>query len=587
MYIPFAMTAILKIEQLASVIHPLRADYYPILGHLMNELHLPDRINKIVEPPSSQSILDPGTFVALIIHHVLGDVNLKLYRMYEFFEDKALPLMIPWKSDIALAEINDDRAGRVLDEIWRAGPQKVFSTVVDAAIQYHALQTDTIHADTTSKSFYGAFEQQNDCQGVPMITYGHSKDSHPDLKQILFDVGTTQDGIPIIAEVDHGNASDMAINGRWVRNMRTILKKDDDEFLLYVADSALVTTENLAIRKDLHIDILSRLPGRFGLEEELQKRAIQADQWENIGRLSNDKKAARYKLFDTTGEIEGITYRFVVVHSDHKDQRKEKALKKAVKKEYDSGMNALNELANRGFVCEQDASIEIDKAMKKLNHEYHTVEWSIKPQTEKMKRDKRGRPRKDESVDEQTRYYVIGSMKLDQAKYELESQLCGLFVLITTLMDHKKYPAKLLLEKYKGQDQVERIFRFIKNPAWIGAFCLKTPERIVALGYILLMAAVIYTLWERRVRKILMDKNIEPIEGLNRQPTHKPTAFAMQIIMSALLVQSTVVDDKLLIWLPRPLKRNQRRVVEMSGFSESIYSGSWDIRRKNHNPIES
>ncbi|GCC10892.1 hypothetical protein IPdc08_00930 [archaeon] len=61
---------------------------------------------------------------------------------------------------------------------------------------------------------------------------------------------------------------------------------------------------------------------------------------------------------------------------------------------------------------------------------------------------------------------------------------CGMFVLITTLMDVKKYPAKLVLEKYKGQENVERIFKFIKNPAWIGAFCLKKQERLVSLGYV-------------------------------------------------------------------------------------------------------
>ena len=35
----------------------------------------------------------------------------------------------------------------------------------------------------------------------------------------------------------------------------------------------MVTTENLKIRKKENIDIISRLPGRFGIEEELKKKA--------------------------------------------------------------------------------------------------------------------------------------------------------------------------------------------------------------------------------------------------------------------------------------------------------------------------
>ena len=48
-----------------------------------------------------------------------------------------------------------------------------------------------------------------------------------------------------------------------------------------------------------------------------------------------------------------------------------------------------------------------------------------------------------------------------------------MFVLITSLIDENVYPARFILEQYKGQYDVERIFRFIKNPAWVGSFCLK------------------------------------------------------------------------------------------------------------------
>jgi len=47
----------------------------------------------------------------------------------------------------------------------------------------------------------------------------------------------------------------------------------------------------------------------------------------------------------------------------------------------------------------------------------------------------------------------------------MERELCGQYVLITSLKDTEKDPERTILEKYKGQYYVERIFKFIKNPS--------------------------------------------------------------------------------------------------------------------------
>jgi len=126
-------------------IFPQRANYYPVLGQLMNEMDLAGMINRVIDIPDSQANIDVGTFVCLFIHHILADVNVKMYKMDDFFIDKAMPLLVPWKPDLDVNEINDDRAARVLDSIWEANPQRVFSAMVDAAIPLHSLKTNEIH----------------------------------------------------------------------------------------------------------------------------------------------------------------------------------------------------------------------------------------------------------------------------------------------------------------------------------------------------------------------------------------------------------------------------------------------------------
>lgn len=256
---------------------PYRGDYYPILGQLMNEMNIAEEINSVIGKNNSQTKIDIGTFTYLFIHNILGDVNIRLYQMNEFFKDKALPLIIPWKPDIDLTEINDDRAGRVLDGICKADPQKVFTTVANAAIRIHKLDTNIIHSDTTSKSFEGVYENQHRDGTTPLITNGFSKDHRPDLKQILLGIGTIVDGIPIRGEVADGNESDKKFNRRWIKNFRTALNKDANEFLVYVADSSLVTTENLNLLANNHIEIISRLPGTFKIEKELKRKALEND----------------------------------------------------------------------------------------------------------------------------------------------------------------------------------------------------------------------------------------------------------------------------------------------------------------------
>lgn len=552
---------------------PYRGSYYPVLGQLLHEINVAGEINKVIDIQDIQANIDVGTFTCLMILNILGDVNIRLYRMSAFFEDKALPLMIPWKPDIHVEEITDDRAARVLDILWNADPQKVFSAVTQAAIRIHNLDTSVIHGDTTSKSFIGAFKNSQDNGIAPWITHGYSKDHRPDLKQLIFGVGNTADGgVPIIGEITNGNESDKTLNGQWVTQLRSLLGKNDvEEFLLYIADSALITTDNLTLMKEYHVDFISRLPGNFALEEQLKRTAYQQNIWVPLGKLSKGKTAAVYHVCDMIGDINGKQYRFVAVKSSQKDQRKLKALDRTVLHDHNTTAKELTTLSKRPFACRQDAEIETEKFHRKHTMQYHQVNWTITETQKPTKRKQRGRPKKTETIPTMTRYYLTGELSRDDAIYKQERELCGLFVLITSLQDATKHSAQTILERYKGQGTIERIFKFIKNPSWIGSFCLKKPERLTALGYVLLLAAMIYTLWERRVRNALAEQGTMPIQGLDKKKTNKPTTYALQTILTPILILSQIIEDEWHIWLPKPLSSNQKRVLELSGFDERIY----------------
>src|SRR5690606_18852267 len=62
----------------------------------------------------------------------------------------------------------------------------------------------------------------------------------------------------------------------------------------YVADSALITEENVRLMDAKKVRFISRLPGRFNLEQELIERAWKEGKWRSCGPMVKGKKAATY-----------------------------------------------------------------------------------------------------------------------------------------------------------------------------------------------------------------------------------------------------------------------------------------------------
>ncbi|MCX9079342.1 MAG: IS1634 family transposase [Candidatus Methanoperedens sp.] len=293
-----------------------------------------------------------------------------------------------------------------------------------------------------------------------------------------------------------------------------------------------------------------------------------------MGTLSDGKKAATYKSIGFERELCGDRYRFVVFHSSSLDKRKLKTMNSKIEKEKLELIKKSEEESKREFFCEADARAEIDKFQKENKSKFHTITSEIIEVEKTIKRNKRGRLKNGEIPSKEKRFLVKFESSQDVTACNREQERCGLFVLITTLKDMEKYPDREILSQYKGQQAVENVFKFIKDPTLVGAYCLKNPERIVAFGYILLMAAQVYTILERVVRKNLENPDEEPVEGLNRQKTKKPTAYAIEYVLSAILV-IRVQKKKSEEWiLSKELNKNQKRILNLAGFDERIYCKS-------------
>jgi hypothetical protein len=123
-----------------------------------------------------------------------------------------------------LPAMDDDQAYRAMDLLVEADTDaKVQEAVFFAVANLLNLEVDLLFFDTTSTYF------ERDTEDPPTLDeaepgfrrYGHSKDSRPDLPQIVIGLAVTREGIPVRVWCWPGNTSDQAVLPQVKNDLRT------------------------------------------------------------------------------------------------------------------------------------------------------------------------------------------------------------------------------------------------------------------------------------------------------------------------------------------------------------------------------
>ena len=83
---------------------------------------------------------------------------------------------------------------------------------------------------------------------------------------------------------------------------------------------------------------------------------------------------------------------------------------------------------------------------------------------------------------------------------------------------------------------MEQNFAFLKAPILVKSLFLNKPERIEALGLVLLLALRLWCLVERALR-VHVETTGNPLIGWDKQATPKPTACMMMTKCAAVIVR--------------------------------------------------
>ena len=541
--------------------------HLPIVKHYAKKIQFVETIDAMVQ---SQMQVSAGLTVLAMVLDTLSGRN-PLYRLQSFFEDKDTELLLGEAVDTGA--FADHNVARVLDSLYEAGTGRLFSQIAQNAVGAFALDTACANYDTTSMSVFGDY----DWPDPPFhITYGHSKDKRPDLKQFLVEMFCVDRDVPIIGATRDGNASDKTLNNELLGGISRHMARHgiDPGAFIYVADSALVTRDNLKRAEENGIHFLSRLPATFNECARAIDQAVAADtdQWTDVGALAKTpatgkRPAARYRVLETTVTLYGTDYRAIVVHSSAHDKRRHKRIERLLEQKRSQLAATVKDTTGGEFFCRADALQAADQLAAHARGSYHQI------RTEVVERPKfgRGRPAKDRPrTPVGYRYQIKSRIVQDDQSIAPLKLGAGCFVLLSNVpkeFQGRQWTATDLLAEYKEQYGIEKNFGFLKDPLIVNSIFLKKNERIEVLGMVLLISLLIWRLMERTMRQHIEEDN-RTITGWDKRQTTRPTAFMMTTKFTNTLVLTVGRQRK----LAKPLKPEQKEFLAALNVSADIFT---------------
>ena len=534
----------------------------PVISAVCEECGLVTVLNEELDWDEDRSHTSPGQRIMGLIMNSLTEGQ-PMYRLPEFFRNTDVENL--FGQGITPDNLNDHAFGRALDKLAEAEPSTVLGTVLLEATAREDVSTDVLHADTTSFSVHGLYETEEDADEMLSITHGYSKDNRPDLKQFQVGLGVNRTGVPIVGDILDGNTADSTWNTQLIARLRQRLAADEPP--VYVADSAVVNQESLDQAAAEDIDIISRLPRTYNAVDECIDRAWEDNNWITLGTVvdnEDEEDAASYQIQTFQKPISEHDMRCVVVHSSTLDGRSERRINNDLDSTEEDLKDAVSRLADRSFACEPDAHEALETWLDDHDDPSFEFEAEVVETEQKKSRDKPGRPPKEWDPYE-TVYQIAANVQRDAAAIAHRKKRASCFVVVTSLDDAEEWPAERVLREYKEQQAVERRFPVLKDPKHVGPVYLDRPERVEALGYVLLMALLVYSLIERRAREALKDAD-EPMDLAGGPTSFRPTGRRVLERFENVLVMRTDGEREL------PANDNlPRRVLELLDLDVTAY----------------
>jgi transposase len=540
----------LTVQQIRPVAH------LPLVLGVLRRLEVAPVINRLSAPHPAH-VLSTGCGVEALVLAIL-DGDHALYKVGQRLEERGMiPLLQP---GLTRASLHDYRLGHILDALFAANLNTVFSAIALKALEVFAIPTPWLHQDTTTIALYGAYEDAPKIPGAPRPAYGHSKDGRNDLKQVLLSLGVSGDGgLPLRLGVRDGNRSDsvetpLAIEeclALGLEGMRGI-----------VADSKAYSRRTLGVCLEHGIGLVTLVPRTCAVRQDLEAWGCQQPTLpllvEKPGRTQDEAPRRWYgqsvirqvEVEYSDGRVALEMLRFVVVHSSQLAQQQTQAYTAAQAKEAEAITAHITHVQARWFACEADAAAAIAeyehrepgrRGRRPQAWRYHAGRYRVIADTRRTRRARRGRPAQTDPPPMEPGY----RLRVEVESLSNPEEDNGWTVLATTLSADTCTATEVLQAYQEQHTSVEPGFRWIKNPAAISPVWLEKPERIAALAMLTVLGLLVYSIIQRQVRLYLHthDQQVPGNKGTTTTPT---AAVVLALFAQVALIQLRLGDQEIM-----------------------------------------
>ncbi len=470
--------------------------HHGIVAALFKEYRIIEKIDSLLPKTGRNQKVTHGEVVFAMVLQGLGFSSNRLYLSSEFISKIAMSELLG--KDAKAEHFNADALARTLDAIYEYGATRFLVNTCLNIVLNHDLLTKLLFIDTTSFSVTGR-KYKND--GKMELKYGHSKDHRKDLKQLVYLLASTDDGLPLYAETKSGNTPDNQLFQDTIQSLHDLIGKDlEDRFL--VLDSALYNRKFLA-NELIEGRWITRVPESIRLcKDKVSEKRID---WTKI-----DKD---FKYYEISVKYGGVKQRWIVVRHRKPKYKEIATFDKKLDKQEEAVKKSHKRLVNKVFPDKKEAQIYGENQRRQYPNfifDHHIVA---------VRKKLRGTRRTIV-----TGYSLKPNFRRNESRIEKEKERKGKFVIATNCFDSSEISAEEIIDAYRNRNgAIEGCFRFLKRKdLCLNQIYLKRESRIESMMIIMTFILFVNNLAQKKIRGYLSEHDLT-VPNQKSHPTGNPT----------------------------------------------------------------
>jgi transposase len=546
----------------------------PIVQHFLDRAGIETLLARHVPTPDGRSHVPHARALGVLLRSIILERE-PVYRQHETVATYA-PEAFGLTAQEAAA-LCDDHIGRALDWLFDADRGTLLTEVVIAVGQAFDVVFDELHNDSTTVRFCGqyAHAKGRSVRGkhAPWITYGHSKDHRPDLKQLLFILTTTKDGaVPCQFRCEAGNASDSLTHEE---TWDALCKVAGTTSFLYVADAKLCSHDAMSHIHERGGRFVTVLP-RSRLEDREFREWVQDHEpiWELVLDRRNPRRRGgprdRWWVWKAQlASAEGWSVIWVkssllaLAQAQSRRERIARAQQELERLAQQISGPRPRLRSRRKIRARIDLVLAHWKVARYLDVDLR------REQEHRFRQERPGRPGKDTRYRRTShwRWKLSWTTREDHIAYDEKS--AGQYPLLT---NDKTLTPRQVLEAHKLQPSIEKRFSQAKSVFEIAPILLKNEARVEAFFLLFFLGLLVQALIERELRRAMARERIESLP-LYPEERHTKRPTAEQVLRLFSLAQRHVLTldgNDALVFDPQ-LTDLQRQMLGLLGVPEAAY----------------